>query len=94
MREVKLSGRERAVIKAIDEASGSTGQEIHERSNIAADELSDVLNGLVNSGYLEAYAPGESLPLVQEIREENALASRYELNPSYTFEIRAAMRRT
>ena len=39
------------------------------------------------------YAPGETIPLIQEIHQDNAFTSRFELNPSYVLQIREAMRR-
>jgi hypothetical protein len=93
MKVLRLTGRERAVLKGIDETSGSTGQEIIEHSHIEESDLTDVLNGLINSGYVEAYAPNEQLPLVQEIHHESIMTTRFEMNPAYIHEIRIAMRR-
>ena len=81
------------MVKSIDEANGSTGAEILENSHMDETDLPDVLNGLINSGYLEAYAPGETLPLVQEIHPENFRTVRFDFNPAYIAEIRKAARR-
>jgi hypothetical protein len=88
MKQIKLSGREQAVIRAIDYATGSTGMEIHERTQIDGSDLSDVLNGLCDVGYVEAFPP------VEPITYLNFGATRFEINPSYALELKNAMKRT
>ncbi|HYR59279.1 MAG TPA: hypothetical protein VEO95_11635, partial [Chthoniobacteraceae bacterium] len=53
MRQIKLSGREQAVIRSIDYASGSTGAEIAARTQIEPGDLADLLHALCDVGYLE-----------------------------------------
>ena len=55
MKQLKLSGRELAVLRSIDYASGSTGTEIRERTAIDGSDLVDILNGLAEVGYVETF---------------------------------------
>jgi len=87
MKTIKLSGREQAVLRSIDYASGSTGQEIHERTQIEGTDLADVINGLCDVGYVEAFPP------VDPITYANYAATRFEINPSYALDLKAAMKR-
>jgi hypothetical protein len=87
MKQIKLSGREMAVLRAIDYAVGSTGQEIHERTNIEAIDVADILNGLCDVGYVEVF------PEVKLVTGENCAASRFEVNPSYWQQLKETMRR-
>jgi len=87
MKEIKLSGREMAVLRAIDYAVGSTGEEIQERTNIEGSDVADILNGLCDVGYVEIY------PDAKVVTGENYAASRFEVNPSYWQQLKEAMRR-
>lgn len=93
MKEPKLSGREMAVLKAIDYTTGSFGAELASHTQIEQQDLLDILSGLMDVGYVEAY-PGEngvtqldavSLPALDE--------TRFEINPSYALQIKQAMKR-
>jgi DNA-binding MarR family transcriptional regulator len=87
MKQIKLSGREMAVLRAIDYAVGSTGEEIRDRTNIEGIDVADILNGLCDVGYVEA------IPDCKLVTLENYGASRFEVNPSYWQQLKEAMRR-
>ena len=87
MKHIKLSGREQAVLRAIDYASGSTGDEIRETTHIEADELTDILNGLCDVGYVEVF------PYAEKVTFLSYATSRFEQNPSYALELKEALRR-
>jgi len=87
MNKIKLTGREMAVLRAIDYANGNTGTEIVERTHVEADELVDILNGLCAAGYLE------TVPMVEQVDLADFAARHFELNPSYAQELKEAMRR-
>ena len=87
MKQIKLSGREMAVLRAIDYTSGSTGKEIFEKTQIDPSDIADVLNGLFDVGYVEAYPP------VEPITYLNFEATRFEINPAYAQQLKIAMRR-
>lgn len=85
MKQIKLSGRERAVLRYIDWSTGTPGQEIMENTRIEPDDLVDVINGLMEVGYIEM-VPYADKTTVETFREKT-----FEVNPSYALELRAAM---
>lgn len=87
MKQIKLSGRELAVLRAIDYATGSTGTEIQHKTFIEGPDVADILNGLCGVGYVEV------LPLVDPITHLNYADSLFEINPSYALQLKEAMRR-
>ena len=87
MKQIKLSGREMAVLRSIDYATGSTGTEICERTQIDSSDLADVLNGLCDVGYVEAFPP------VEPITNLNCPGTRFEINPAYALQLKTAMKR-
>ena len=87
MKQIKLSGRELAVLRAIDYACGSTGTEIREKTSIEGGDVADILNGLCDVGYVEV------VPTVQVITAMNYAQSRFEINPSYALQLKESMRR-
>ena len=87
MRQIKLSGREQAVIRSIDYASGSTGAEIAARTQIDPGDIADLLHSLCDVGYLEP------TPYTEVVNFANYAALRFEVNPSYALDLKAAMRR-
>jgi hypothetical protein len=87
MKQIKLSGREQAVIRAIDYTTGSTGDEIRERTHIDGNDLVDILNGLYEVGYVECF------PTVEPVTFLNYAATRFEVNPAYALQLREALKR-
>jgi hypothetical protein len=87
MKQIKLSGRELAVLRSIDYASGSTGTEIRERTAIDGSDLCDILNGLCEVGYVETFPP------IDPVTYLNYLETRFEINPSYALQLKESMRR-
>jgi DNA-binding MarR family transcriptional regulator len=53
MKQIKLSGRERAVLRAIDFSTGTLGQDLLEHTRLQPEDLVDILNGLMDVGYAE-----------------------------------------
>lgn len=87
MKQIKLSGREMAVLRSIDYATGSTGKEIFDRTQIEGQDLADILNGLSDVGYVESFPP------VEPITYLNYGDTRFEINPSYALQLKEAMKR-
>jgi hypothetical protein len=87
MRQIKLSGREQAVLRAIDYAAGSTGREIGERTQIDGGDLADLLHALCDVGYLEPF------PFTEIITYLNYGDLRFETNPAYALDLKIALRR-
>jgi hypothetical protein len=91
MSQIKLVGRELSVVRAI-EHEGSTGRYLYERTNIEPDELLGVLNGLSESGYIEAYLSGEHHPTMVAVPMARFHDTRFEINPSYYQEIKRVLK--
>ena len=87
MKEIKLSGRERTVLRAIDFSTGSSGGEILDHTRLEPEDLVDVLNALLSAGYAEAVPYAETTAL------ETFRGSMFEVNPSYALDLREAMAR-
>ena len=92
MKLIKLTGRETAVLRAVENL-GSTGAEIYDRTQIAVADLADILGALSASGYMESYRPGSAFASMEPIEPEQVLASRFEVNPSYAQELKKALQR-
>ncbi len=85
MRQIKLSGRERTVIRAVGFAEAMAGEEIREHTRLAPDDLTDVLNALLTAGFIE------SQPYRESIEASDLETMKFEVNPSYAHELREAM---
>ncbi|HEV7406210.1 MAG TPA: hypothetical protein VGO11_24900 [Chthoniobacteraceae bacterium] len=92
MRQLKLVGRELSVVRAI-EHHGSTGQYLHERTGIEPIDLHDILNAMIELGYVEAYLQGHNLPTMEQVPLAELHAARFEINPSYYLEIKKLLLR-
>ena len=85
MKQIKLTGRERCVLRVLDFSCGNTGEELLESSRLEADDLVSVLSSLMGPGYLEM------TPYAEDAAPETFRTARFDVNPSYAQEIRAAM---
>ena len=82
-----------AVLKAIDQTSGTFGPELVTSTHLEEQDLVDILTGLMDVGYVEAYAgEDQRLPLAEATLAAFA-TTRFEVNPSYVLQIRQAMKR-
>ncbi|MGB8352385.1 MAG: hypothetical protein WCD79_00700 [Chthoniobacteraceae bacterium] len=87
MRKIKLSGREAAVVRSIDYTANTPGHEIRERTHMELEDLVDVLNGLMDAGFVETHPPSER---VAAVAFDQTL---FEINPAYAQELRVSTRR-
>ena len=87
MRQIKLVGRELAVVRAI-ESTGSTGAYLQERTGIEPLDLLDVLNALFETGYIEAYVDGCQVATMDPLVMDQLDAARFEINPAYYLELK------
>ena len=67
MKKIKLTGREQAVLKAIDFSTGTPGSEVLLRTHLEVLELVEILNSLIDAGFVECspvaeHVTPESLP--------------------------------
>jgi hypothetical protein len=87
MRKIKLSGREAAVVRCIDYTANTPGLEIRERTHMELEDLVDVMNGLLDAGFMETH------PASDRVVAEKFDATMFEINPAYSQDLRAAVRR-
>lgn len=87
MRDIRLSGREAAVVRAIGFAESMVGAEILDSTHMEAEDVSDTLNGLIAAGFIE------TIPYAEQIDMAEMPATSFEVNPAYVHELRAAVAR-
>ncbi len=85
MRQIKLSGREIAILRAVGFSEPVEGSAVLEAVNLPAEDVADVLSGLMDVGYVE------STPPLETVNEELVATTRFEVNPSYVSQLREAM---
>ena len=66
MKNLKFSGRETAVIRAIDFTTGTLGAEILVKTRIEAQETLDILNGLLDTEHKAIAAYTAGIPLLAQ----------------------------
>lgn len=88
MKKINLSGREIAVVRALDLTLGTLGIEIYERTHIEVEELVGTINGLMDVGFLECEPYRESLT-VECLPKVVILA-----NPGYVHDLKSAIIRS
>lgn len=86
MKQIKLSGRERSVLRYIDWATGTKGTELLECTRLEPEDLVDVLNGLMEVGYVEM------VPYAERTDVDSFGENTFEVNPGYALDLRSAMR--
>jgi hypothetical protein len=87
MRRIKLSGRERAVLKALGFAEAIPGQQLLEHTQIQLEDLTDILNALLAAGYVE------SKPYREQVISAETATTEFEVNPAYAHELKGSMQR-
>jgi hypothetical protein len=86
-RQIKLNGREQALLRTIGFGLGITGAELLERMSMIPDELADVLNSMLDSGYVEVAS------MKHHITAKELPAETFELNPAFTTDLKEALKR-
>jgi len=86
MKDLKFSGREASIIRAIDFATGTLGAEILIKTRIDAPDALDILNGLLDAGFIDTN------PAQQTHVELKAFYHTiFEANPAYIHQMRKAL---
>jgi len=85
MRQIRLSGREATIVRAIGFAEAMMGAELQDQTHMDGDDVTDVLNGLMSAGLVE------SVPYYDEIQLAEMPVTAFELNPAYANELRQAL---
>ncbi|MEK0449559.1 MAG: hypothetical protein RL088_1827 [Verrucomicrobiota bacterium] len=86
-RQIKLNGRELALLRTIGFGLGVTGEELQERMAMMPDELVDILNTMLDSGYVEVAS------MKQQLTVADLSTETFELNPAFTTDLKEALKR-
>ena len=86
-KSIKLSGREVGIMRTIGFGLGVSGAELEERTQIAQEDLCDILNTLIGVGFIETRSMTEHVTIA-EFATEN-----FEINPSYANDLKLALKR-
>jgi hypothetical protein len=84
---IRLSGREASVVRSIGFGMGVSGAELQAVMQMDAESLVDVLNTLLETGFVETASLREQITLA------DFEAERFEVNPSYVQDLKAATKR-
>jgi hypothetical protein len=87
MRNIKLSGREASVVRAIGFTEAMLGTEIQDNTHMDSEDVNDILNGLLAAGFIESIPYTEVVPLAE------MPVTAFEVNPAYVHELRQALSR-
>lgn len=85
MKKIKLTGREQAVLKAIDFSTGTPGDEVLLRTRLEVLELVEIVNGLLDAGFIECS------PAAEHVAPDSFPSTMFDVNPSYALDLREAM---
>ena len=87
MRNIRLSGREATIVRSIGFTEAMMGAEIQDNAHMDADDVTDILNGLMSAGYVE------SIPFYEEVQIAEMPVTAFEVNPAYIQELKQALYR-
>ena len=85
MKNIRLSGREATVVRSLGFALGMNGTELVEHTRLSADDLVDVLNGLMEVGYVEC------TPFAEQTTVAALPTTEYEVNSAYAHELKTSL---
>ena len=87
MRQIKLTGREATIMRAIGFTESMLGAEIQDLARMELEDVTDTLNSLISAGFVE------SIPYSEEVQLADVSVTAFEVNPAYVHELREAMLR-
>lgn len=87
MRNIKLSGREATIVRAIGFTEAMMGAELQDTTHMDGEDVTETLNSLMSAGFVE------SVPYYDEVQLAEMPVTAFELNPAYTHELRQALYR-
>ena len=85
MRQIKLTGREATIVRAIGFTESMLGTEIQDHARMESEDLTDTLNSLLAAGFVQ------SIPYAEQIQLAEMPVTAFEINPAYAHEIRLAI---
>lgn len=87
MRNIKLTGREMCIVRALGFTESKLGAELQEFTHMEAEDVTDTLNSLISAGF------AESIPYSEEVQIEQMPATAFEINPAYALGLKEALLR-
>jgi hypothetical protein len=87
MRQIKLTGREASVVRAIGFTESMLGAEIQDYVRMEVEDVTDTLNSLIAAGFVE------SVPYYEQVQLAEMPVTAFEVNPAYVHELRQALSR-
>ena len=87
MRNIKLTGREICIVRAIGFTESVLGHELQAFTHMEAEDVTDTLNSLISAGF------AESVPYCEEVRVEQMPTTAFEINPAYALGLKEALLR-
>ena len=87
MRNIKLTGREISVVRALGFAEAILGAEIQEFTRMEPEDVTDTLNSLISAGF------AESIPYYEQVELAQMPVTAFEINPSYALGLKEALLR-
>jgi hypothetical protein len=85
MRQVKLTGREATVVRAIGFTESMLGAEIQDYVRMETEDVTDTLNSLLSAGFVE------SIPYSEQIQMAEMPVTAFEVNPAYAHQLKQAL---
>ncbi len=85
MKQIRLSGREVLVVRTLGFALAMPGPEVLENTRLSPEDLVDVLNALMEVGYVEC------TPYAEHTTVDALPTTEYEVNSAYSHELKAAL---
>lgn len=87
MRNIRLSGREATIVRAIGFSEPMLGAEIQDSTHMESDDVTDTLNSLMSAGFVE------TVPYYEEVQLAEMPVTTFELNPAYASALKQALYR-
>ena len=85
MRQIKLTGREANVVRAIGFAESMLGAEIQDYTRMQSEDVTDTLNSLISAGFVE------SIPYTEQVQIAEMPVTAFEINPAYAHQLKQAL---
>ena len=85
MRQIKLTGREATIVRALGFTDSMLGAEIQDQARMELEDVTDTLNALIAAGFVE------SIPYSEEVQLADVSVTAFEANPAYVHELRQAL---
>jgi hypothetical protein len=85
MRQIKLTGREAAIVRSIGFTESTLGAELQDFAHMESEDLTDSLNGLIAAGFIQ------TIPYAEQVGLAEMPVTAFEVNPAFAHELRQAI---